>query len=252
LWISLACAGGCGGSDHSHLKYGDAAQSLYSEGLEDFYAANCLDAEPTFRKVRTDYPYSRFAALAELRLADCLYEDGKYIEAIQAYQQFVRHRPSHVEVPYARFKVAECYYEQIPDDWFLVPPAHERDQAPAQNTLRQLKKFLLDYKDDPHLPRARQMAQETLELLARHELYAARFYLDRDHPKAAVGRLETLLNSYPKSSVEAEALLLLGETYLELENRAEARRTFQKLIKRFPGSDYADPAREHVGSLGPG
>jgi outer membrane protein assembly factor BamD len=250
--MALIYAAGCGGSDRSHLRYGDAAQSLYSEALEDFYSGNCLDAEPTFRKVRTDYPYSRFAALAELRLADCLFEDGKFVEAIQAYQQFVRHRPSHVEVPYARFKVAESYYEQIPDDWFLVPPAYERDQAPAQQTLRQLKRFLSDYKDDPHLPRARKLAQEALELLARHELYAANFYLDRDHPQAAIGRLQTLLRSYPKSSVEAEALFLLGETHLELEETVEARRAFQKLIKRFPSSEYADPARDHLASLGPG
>ncbi len=250
LALSAVCAlWGCGSGQNGHLKYGDAAQSLYAEGLEDFYSGDCLDAEPTFRDVRRKYPYSRFAALAELRLADCLFEDGKYPEAIQAYQQFARHRPSHVEVPYARFRVAKSYCEQMPTEWLLSPPAHERDQAPAQQALHHLRRFIVDYPQDPHLPKAKRLAEEALEMLSKHELYVAEFYLDRDHPKAAIGRLRTLLRSYPKSSVEPEALLLLGDTYLSLEDRKRARKAFKILLTRFPGSDQADTARSRLAGL---
>ncbi len=248
LLLPVLTAAGCGGDRNARLRYADAAESLYAEGLEDFYGGNCLDAEPTFRKVRSDYPYSRFSALAELRLADCMFADGKYPEAIQAYQRFVRQRPSHVEVPYARFRVAEAYCEQIPGDWLLAPPSYERDQMPAQNALQQLRRFIVDYPDDPHLPRAKKLARDALELLAKHELYAARFYLDRDKLLAAQGRLRTLLSSYPESSVEPEAMLLLGDIYLELEDRKKANKTFRELIKRFPASEHAEEARSRLGT----
>jgi outer membrane protein assembly factor BamD len=248
LALGLQIAAGCGGDQNGHLKYGDAAQSLYAEGLEDFYGENCLDAEPTFRKVRSDYPYSRFSALAELRLADCLFMEGKHPEAIQAYQRFVRHRPSHVEVPYARFRVAEAYCEQMPSDWLLAPPSHERDQLPAQQALEQLRRFIIDYPDDPHLPRAKKLARDALELLAKHELYAAKFYLDRDKVLAAQARLRTLLSSYPESSVEAEAMFMLGDIYLELQDGKRAKKTFRELIQRFPTSEYAEEARSRLGS----
>ena len=52
--------------------------------------------------------------------------------------------------------------------------------------------------------------------------------------RAAAGRLRTLLRSYPGSSREEEALLLLGDTYLELDDRPRARRAFQELVQRFP------------------
>ncbi len=247
IFLLLICFA-CGGSDYGHLKYGDAAQTLYTEALEDFYSGDCIDAEPVFRQVRRQYPYSRFASLAELRIADCLFLDGKYVEAIQAYQQFVRHRPSHVEVPFARFRVAECYHEQIPSEWFLTPPSYERDQTPAQETLKHLQRFIVDYPKDPHTPRAKRLAKEAAELLAKHELYVAKFYLDRDEPKAAVARLRTLLRSYPESDVSPEALYLLGETYLEMKQAKKAYKAFRELLQQYPNSDYADDARDHIRS----
>jgi outer membrane protein assembly factor BamD len=94
------------------------------------------------------------------------------------------------------------------------------------------------------------MAKQAIELLARHELYAARFYYDRDHPEAAAGRLHTLLRAYPGNRYEAEALHLLAETYLELHDRPRARRALQELIARHPGDDYAESARDALADLG--
>src|SRR5690606_20256309 len=111
-----------------------------------------------------EYPYSRFAALAELRVADCLLMQGKHAEAISAYRQFVRGRPSHRQVPFARFKVAEAYYEQMPEDWLLSPPAHERDQGPTRDALQQLRGFIVDYPEDARVPKAQDMVRAALAL----------------------------------------------------------------------------------------
>jgi outer membrane protein assembly factor BamD len=241
---------GCGGSEPiSQLNYGDAAQSLYSVALSDFYANNCIDAEGKFRDVRRKYPYSRFAALAELRLADCLFSDDKYIEAAQAYDQFSRRHPSHTEVSYARFKIAECHYEQIPSDWLLAPPAYERDQTPAQQSLDHLHRFISQYPKDPYTSRAKSMESRVLDLLSKHELYVAKFYLDRDQYRAAIGRLNTLVRSYSKCASEPEALFLLVESYLELGDRHRADSALRELIDRFPSSDYTEKARKRLNKV---
>lgn len=233
-----------------NLSYGDSAREAYEIGMEDFRDENCEEASPQFRKVRRNYSYSRYAALAELRLADCLLIQKKYPEAISAYRTFTRYRPSHAEVPYARFKMSEAYFEQIPDDFFLAPPAEERDQSQTRDALRQLRQFILDFPDDTHVGEANRMAHDALTLLARHELYVARFYLDRDAPSAAVGRLQTLLHAYRGSGVEEEALLLLGRTYLHLADASHAREAFDELIRRFPESGYAEAAREYLTEMG--
>ncbi len=241
---------GCGGeSANRNLSYGDSAEAEYQAAYEDYEDGDCLDAEPAFRKVRREYPYSRYAALSELRIADCLLQEDKAPEAIAAYRRFVRNRPSHAEVPYARFKISEAYFKQIPDEWLLSPPAYERDQGATREALRQLRRFILDFPDDERVEEANDMVRQCLELLARHELYVADFYLERGHPEAAVLRLETLVNSYEGSGIEPEAMLLLGRVHLNMQNQDKARETFEELIDRFPDSGHAQQARAYLREL---
>ena len=245
-----AAAYGCSTTHSVGLDYGDKARQAYAEALDDFYDDECLQAEPAFRNVRRLYPYTRFAALAELRAADCLYKEAKYTEAIQAYEQFVRYRPSHIEVPYARFMIAFSNYQQIPSEWFLSPPTYEREQHYTRESLRLLSRFVVDYPRDPLVARANRMAHEAIRLLASHELYVARFYLRRDHPRAALGRLRTLITAYPTSGLESEALLLMGDTWLELKNWSEAKKAFVELSQRFPKTPEGEQARERLRRLG--
>jgi outer membrane protein assembly factor BamD len=247
LWLLSVSA--CGSKTVSSLNYGDNARKAYAEALDDFFDDECLQAEPAFRNVRRLYPYTRFAALAELRVADCMHSEGKHAEAIQAYEQFVRYRPSHVEVPYARFMVALCQYEQIPSEWFLTPPAHEREQRNTHDALRMLRRFIIDYPKDPLVARAQRMAQHAIKLLASHELYVAKFYRARDFPMAAIGRLHTLITTYPTSGLEPEALLLLGESYLDVKDASQAKLAFSELQKRYPKSEFTSAARAHLAEL---
>lgn len=232
------------------MDYGDKARQAYADALDDFYDDECLQAEPAFRNVRRLYPYTRFAALAELRAADCLFKDSKYTEAIQAYEQFIRYRPSHVEVPYARFMVALCNFNQIPGEWFLSPATYEREQHFTRESLRLLSRFVVDYPHDPLVGRANRMAHHAIRLLASHELYVARFYLRRDHPQAAIGRLRTLITAYPTSGLESEALLLLGDTYLELKQWSDAKKAFAEITSRYPKSAEVEAARNRLSRLG--
>ena len=242
---------GCGSSQATeNLSYGDSAREAYETALEDFEDGDCLSAEPAFRKVAREFPYSRMAALAELRVADCLLDQAKYPEAISAYRRFVRNRPSHREVPYARFKVAESYFEQIPEDFILSPPSYELDQGPTHEALRQLRRFVLDFPDDPRVENANELTRNALTMLAQHELYVADYYLDDGHPEAAVRRLNTLLEAYAGSGIEAEAMLLLGRVYLDMGDRAKARSTFEDLRERYPDSGYAQQSGAYLADLG--
>ena len=248
--FALLMSAGCAGTKTGALNYGDNARKAYAAALDDFFDNECIQAEPAFRNVRRLYPYTRFAALAELRAADCQFRDAKYAEAIQSYEQFVRYRPSHVEVPYARFMVALCHYQQIPSEWFLSPPTYEREQRFTHEALRQLRRFIVDYPRDGLVPRAQRMAQQAIRLLAAHEMYVARFYLSRDYPLAAIGRLRTLITTYPTSGYEPEALLMLGESYLELKDQEQAKHAFQELSQRYPRSEFVAQARDHLARLG--
>ena len=172
--------------------------------------------------------------------------EQKHVEAISAYREFIRSRPSHTEIPYAEFKIAQAYVEQIPDDWLLSPPAYQRDQGPTRRALKQLRHYIMEYPNHSRVKDAKKMARRALSLLAEHEMYVADFYLDRDQPRAAVGRLQVVLNAYQGSGVEPRAFLLLGETYLKLRDPRAAHAVFQELAKRYPQTEQAAQARSYL------
>jgi outer membrane protein assembly factor BamD len=248
LLVTAACGGGNGQTRRS-LTYGEDAQASYEHALEDLRAGRCLEAEPEFQRIRREFPFSRFAALAELRVADCKLDQGEYAEAASRYRQFTKNRPSHSQVPYARFREAESYFRQIPDEWFLSPPAHERDQGSTRTALTKLRGYVVSHPEDERVPEARRMIQQALDLLARHEMYVARFYARRGAHRAVVFRLTTLLHAYEGSGLEAEALLMLGKAYVELEEPAEARETFEELVRRFPDSEEGREAQRRLARL---
>jgi outer membrane protein assembly factor BamD len=255
LALATACGGNAGSvksgaSSKRILGPDDDARTGYEKALLDFRRGDCLSAEPLFREIRREFPYSRFAALAELRTGDCQFQNEAYPEAIQTYRQFVRIRPSHKEIPYARFRIAEAYYNQIPGGWFMTPPAAERDQSAARDALIQLRRFVVDYPDDHRVPDANKLMEKCMGLLAAHELYVARFYLKRDAYRGVISRLKGLLASYPGSGVEPKALLLLGEVYLKNDEVEAARETLNEIVQRFPESGEAKRARTLLGKIG--
>lgn len=252
LVLGVACGGGSGTgkTGKSLLKPDDDARTAYERALLNFRRGDCLNAEPTFREIRREFPYSRFAALAELRIGDCQFKNEAYPEAIQTYRQFVRIRPSHKEIPYARFRIAEGYYNQIPGGWFMTPPAHERDQTAARDALIQLRRFVVDYPNDQRIPDANKLMERCMSMLAAHEFYVARFYLARDAYRGVISRLRGLLAAYPGSGVEPKALLLLGQVYLRTDEVEAARDALSELVQRFPESSEAEKAQTILRKMG--
>lgn len=240
----------CGGAQQGPaLSYGESARRDYERALAAFQDRDCLTAGPLFQRVRREYPYSRYAALAELRSADCELEQMHYAEAIRQYRAFIRARPTHPDLDYAEFRVALAYYRQIPQDFFLSPPREERDQATTRSALRTLERFLRQHGESEHAEEARRMQREVLAVLARHELYVADFYLLRDRPEATISRIEGMLEEYRGSGLEPLAKVLLGRTYLHMRRNDEARVTFEDVIASHPESGFAEQARRYLARM---
>ena len=253
--ISLAAPTfvGCGAAPTAAtLSYGESARRDYERAYAAFRDNDCLTAVPLFQHTRREYPYSRYAALSELRSADCELEQMHYAESIRQYRAFIRARPTHPDIDYAHFRVAVAYFRQIPQDFFLSPPREERDQGPTRSALRIFIRFAREYPESEHLAEAARMQREVMALLARHELYVADYYLGRDRPRASIARLHTLLDDYEGSGVEPQALVLLGRTYLRLEQRSEARLAFADVVQRYPESGYAVQARDFISRIDSG
>jgi outer membrane protein assembly factor BamD len=245
LCAFLSSAGCASSDDGKPVNYSLTAKQNYDKGLEELKDENYVEAQKYFTFVKQKFPFSKYAALAELALADTQFERGSYQEAIDAYKTFGRLHPTHekVEDGYVAFRICECYVKEMPEDWFLVPPASEKDQTPVREAFRELSDFVDKYPDSKYLAAAKTLRRDVMQRLIEHEVYVARFYLDQEHPKAAVLRIEGALRRYPESGREAELLLVLGQTHLQMGNARRARQTFVRVLQEHAGATQARRAQ---------
>lgn len=248
-WLSFACSTESASNFFkSTPTFYPTAQQNYEMGVKELKNSNWLNAQAYFLHVHKTFGFSRWATLSELGLADSQFGMEKYTEAVDGYKGFIKAHPGNERVQdgYAAFRIGLSYFKEIPTDFFIMPPAYEKDQGPVIDALRELSAFADQYGDSIYAAEARKLIGECIKKLTDHELYVARFYLDSNHPYSAIGRLEAIIKDYPASQREPEIMLLLGKTYLKMEKPTEARATFAKLVAQHPEDFRAEKAKLYI------
>jgi len=223
------------------ITYSLTAKQNYEKGLAELKDENFPEAQKYFQFVKQKFPFSKYAVLAELAIADTQFARGNYTEAVDSYKAFIRLHPTHekVENGYAAYRVGQCYFKDMPDDIWLLPPSYEKDQSAVNDALRELDDFRRKYPDSKYQKDAEPLRKEVLKRLVDHEVYIARFYLGRDKTKAAARRLEGAIKRYPGSGREPELLFALGQTYLQMGDPARSKDSFTRVVSEFPAAPQA-------------
>jgi outer membrane protein assembly factor BamD len=243
------------------LSYTEDAKRAYDAAMEQYDAHNWIEAQTLLREVKRKYSYSKYARMAELRIADSDYEQEKFSDAIREYKDFIHaHRSDTEDVAYARSRIAESTFKEIPET-AIIGAAEERDQASVVDAYKELTTYLADFPEAKETPHVRELLVQVIARLVRHELYVARFYLGRDNYEAAVARIQYALHNYgpggamvragisADSDLDAEALLLLGQTFCKMHKWTEARGAFQTIVTAHGQSPIVVQARDFLAHL---
>lgn len=230
------------------LTYTEDAHAGYREALTSFEDEEWEEARALFDEVKRLFSYSRYARLAELRIADIDFAQGKYSEAIASYRAFVKGHRGDDNVEYAKYRISKSLYLDI-SDTVLLPPQEERDQANTVDAHRELKGFVRRYPSSRYRVETSFMLEMVTQRLARHELYVARYYLRKDNFVATVARVDYALDHYSGSGLDAEGLVLKGETLLKMHKPEEARQAFDLVISAH-GGPFAVVAKRFLKIMG--
>ena len=255
LALCAACAGGKDGVDLTKPVTGAEAanaEKAYNRGLQERKEKNYLDAVRYLEYVRNNFPYSQFAGLAELAIADMSFDRDDWSTAATQYQDFVKSHPSHPKADYAAFRAGVARWEDRPSDLWLLPPSSEKDQAPLRAALEALQRFALSYPRSEYMPRARELIADTRERLARHEQYVADFYWKRNVWKGAAARLLVLADNYGDlhgGKVRSDSLWRAGEAYRNLKDPVSERKVLQRLVQETPNADHVRDAQARLRQL---
>ena len=249
--LALASGAGCDASFSTTatptLTYTEDARKAYDEAMDSFRGRDWESARALMSEVKKLFPQSRYARLAELRLADIDFAEEKFTEAIGSYRTFVTNHRHDREVEYARYRLTKALYFDV-DDTIFLPPAEERDQGTAAEAHRELRSFLKQYPRSRYRRDIEYMLEVVTGRLVRHELYVARYYRRLDNFDAALARIDYATKTFPASGLDAEALLLRGETLLMMNRRQEAKTTFEEVVREH-GAPFAEAARRFLDEI---
>jgi outer membrane protein assembly factor BamD len=243
----------CGGTQaDGRAKYAVTAQQNYEKGRKELKEKDWVAAAKYFAFIKARFPYSKFAVLAELSLADAEFGAGHYLQAIDGYKMFIKFHPTHGMVVngFAAYRIGESYFKMLPSDWWLLPPSHEKDQSATMDAHRQLGTFLKKYPKSPYRKQAKDKLRRINRKLADHEMYVARFYWGRNRPMGTVLRLRRLLERHRGTALDPEAMFLLGEAYRKVKMTDRARAIWEELVREFPNHSKAREAKSALARSG--
>ena len=246
LLLTPGCASLSG--QPSQPDYAAEAESNLRSGQEALESKDWLRAEQYFEFVRQKFPYLEASKEAELRLADVDFERGLNTEAREKYEAFIKQYPTHAQVDYAAYRAALTHVREYPTEFFVLPPPEEKDQTEIRNALQAMNGFLRQYPQSQYAKEAKEQLDDARRRLAEHELYVADFYRKRERWKGMAQRLEGLLQKYPGTPHDEEALFKLHEAYVKLNDTEKAQATLRKVLERLPGTPAAERAKRLLGS----
>lgn len=206
LALALFAAGCAGGKQRAEIP----PEELYRQATVALEKKRYEQARELTEQLRDDHPFSPFAVEAELLAADVAFRDDKFEEAAAAYRSFEELHPTHAKVPYAVYWRGVSYYNRS-----LPAP---RDQTASRNATEAFQKLLYAYPDSEFAPKAREMITELRSRLAAHELDVARYYEGQKKYRAALQRLQFVVQQYPDTPERDQA----QQKALELQERAQA------------------------------
>lgn len=215
LAIALPSISGCGSAGKTLGKWfgiqsgtdldvgEDAPQTLARQAQELMDADDYKGAAALWKELKDQYPYSQYAIIGELKNGDALYLQGKYIEALGAYEDFERLHPDNEAVPYAIYQQGMCYYQRM--------KGLDRDQTPTIQTIQTLARLIEMYPNSQYASMGQARIAEAQNNLAGHEFYVGEFYFNRKDYQAAMNRFMGLLQYYPDSGYHQKALNYIAE-----------------------------------------
>ena len=232
--LAAVVATGCSrGNTRDDANEGVPVSELYDRGHQSMRRGNWNNAANTFRRLVAQYPYGPYTEQALIETAYAQYKMGNNEEAVSAIDRFIRTYPTHRHIPYMYYLRGltnanrdTVFLQRV---WRL--DSSRRDLAAPNQAYADFNTVTERYPNSRYAADARQRMVSLRNMFARHEIETGLYYLRRGANVAAAQRATYLLETYPQSEYQNDAVALLAAAYDGLGNEtlaADARRVLQQ------------------------
>ncbi|QNH20206.1 outer membrane protein assembly factor BamD [Xanthomonas sp. GW] len=232
MLVMVVVATGCHRQKNKNPEEGMPAEQLYQKAHTQMQTGNWAGAEGSFKRLIAQYPYGQYTEQAMIESAYAQYKAGKHDDAVSSIDRFIRTYPTHRNISYMYYLRGlsnsnrdTVFLRRV---WSLDPS--RRDLSTPQQAYADFNIVAERYPNSRYAADARQRMIALRNVFAQHELDNALYYLRRNAWVSAAGRATYLLETYPQSAYQYDAVAVLADAYTHLGNKPladDARRVLE-------------------------
>lgn len=231
--VTSGCARLKGMFKDKDANEGVPVTQLYEKGHQEMVGGSWTAAISVYKRLVAQYPYGPHTEQALVETAYAQFKSGRNDEAISTIDRFIRTYPTHRNIAYLYYLRGlvnanrdTVFLQRV---WTL--DASRRDLSTPLQAYNDFKIVAERYPNSRYAADARERMVGLRNMFARHELDVALYYLRRGAWVAAADRAIYMIETYPQSEYQDDAVAIMAESYTRLGNTtlaADARRVLEK------------------------
>lgn len=218
---------------HVNENEGVPVEQLYAKAHRSITNGNWSQAVTVYKRLIAQYPYGPYTEQALVETAYAQFKSGSNDDAISTIDRFIRTYPTHRDAVYMYYLrgLVDSNRDTVFLQRVLKLDSSRRDLATPQQAYNDFKIVTERYPNSRYAVDASHRMADLRNVFARHELETALYYLRRGAWVAAADRAKYVLETYPQSEYQNDAVAVLSEAYTRLGNKtlaADARRVLEQ------------------------
>lgn len=215
-------------------------EALYERAKTSLELGNVARAQRTYQRLIARFPYGPYTEQAQIELAYAYFKGNKPEDATSAVNRFIRTYPAHPNIDYVYYLRGLINFDR--HDGTLLRVARldptQREQISVRQSFNDFNDLIQRYPNSRYAADARTKMVHLRNKMARHDLNVAVFYLERRAWVAAANRGQHVIEQYPQSLYDSDALAVMSEAYARLGQDTLASDARRVLELNYPDHPY--------------
>ena len=222
-----------------------SARRLYDTAKGHLDRGAYQEAIEYYEKLDVRYPFGPLAMQGQLDLVYAYYKSDQPASALAAADRFIKLHPRHPNVDYAYYLKGLIRFVAGSSilDRFVARDLLEHDASAALQAFRAFEELTRRFPESRYADDSRQRMLHLKNLLAMHEIHAARYYMTRGAWLAAANRARYVVENYhQRTPAVSDALAIMAIAYREMgldELSADAAHVLELNYPDYAGFDEA-------------
>ena len=217
-------------------------KELYDQAQSRLKSESYSTAIMSLEALESRFPFGRYAEQAQAELIYAYYMNAQFEASQSAAERFINLHPRHSHTGYAYYMKGLAAFTDDSGLFsrYFQSDLEKREVVMAQTSFDELSEFISRYPQSNYVSHAKQRMIYLKNLLAKHEMYVADFYMQRGAYLAAIGRSKYVIEHLPNTPQTPYALSILVEAYDLLGYEDLKKRNLNILTSNYPDFNFQE------------